>query len=78
MNRRVAEAVNASDKADCEFIRGLVGSVPASSDVAGETVKLFGRLEPYKQEFAKILERAKENPYFADIRLDRLFKGTNT
>jgi hypothetical protein len=78
MNKRVAEAIDAGELADSEFIRGLVGSVPASYDLAGETEKIFGRLESYKQEFANILEKAKSNPYFAAITLNTLFKSANS
>jgi hypothetical protein len=78
MNRRVAEAINEVELADCEFIRGLVGSVPSSYDLPCETVKIFQRLEPRKQEFAKILERATTNPNFAGITLDTLFKSAIT
>jgi hypothetical protein len=78
MNRRVAEAIDVGEVADSEFIRGLVGSVPASYDLAGETEKIFGRLEPYKQEFANILENAKANSYFADITVNTLFKSAIT
>ena len=78
MNERVTEAINAGEKADAAFIRGLVGSVSASYDLAGETGRIFQRLEPYRSEFANILERAKENPYFADITLNTLFKSANT
>jgi hypothetical protein len=78
MKGRVAKAINAGEKADSEFIRGLVGSVPSSYDLAGETGRIFQRLEPYRPEFANILARAEENHYFADIKLDTLFKSVST
>jgi hypothetical protein len=77
MNRRLAEAIDALELADCKFIHGLVGSVPASYDLASETVHIFGRLEPYKLEFVKLLEKYKQSPHFGDITINELFKSAN-
>jgi len=70
MQQRIAASSNQSDIEDCLFIQTLDTSLPY--DVEGETVKLFRRLGPYRQDVEKTMAKHRSGPEFDDFNLDSL------
>jgi hypothetical protein len=69
--RKIVESVTSQDAEDWRFSQRVDPSLPY--DLAGETKRIFQRLEPYRQHFDAFLAQMREDVDFNDIDLSEYF-----
>lgn len=73
IERKLKQPVNQRDAKDWAFVQSV--DTCAEYDIVGETLRLYQRLEPYRQELTDRLFEVLDDPTFADLSLARLFRS---